>query len=310
VGGRDAGTVFKLTQVATIGTSVMLAVAPNPAPLGQTLTFTATVSSSQGTPTGSVTFYFNGGPVGTGTLNDAGVATFSLSTVGDSIKSYTAIAGSSGSSTYKISQSGLVTVTLTKAIPGVNITASPNPAVPPASVTLTAYVTGVAGTPTGTVTFRVNGTCIGSKTLSGNSVTLTASTSGLPYGTYPVVATYSGDATYTSGHSATLPVVLAKNATSVTLSGAPNPVTPPASVTLVAAVERSASGATGVPTGTVTFYFQTTALGTATLNQSGEAVLTASSEGIPAGNYAITAKYSGDSSDAVSTSTPLTITVK
>jgi uncharacterized repeat protein (TIGR03803 family) len=96
--------------------------------------------------------------------------------------------------------------------------------------------------------------------------------------------------------------------TTTTLAASPNPVTPPSSDTLTATVKRTGSSAT--PTGSVTFYYQTTALGSAKLNGSGVATLQASSSGITAGTYAITAKYSGDSSDAASNSSPVNVVVK
>ena len=94
--------------------------------------------------------------------------------------------------------------------------------------------------------------------------------------------------------------------TQTTLAATPNPVTPPANVTLTATVTRT-TGA-GVPTGSVTFYYETDALGAVTLNGSGQASLTASTKGLAAGSYPITVKYSGDADDLTSTSAPLNVT--
>jgi hypothetical protein len=73
------------------------------------------------------------------------------------------------------------------------------------SVTLTATVTpstqGAA--PTGTVCFATGGTSLGSALLQGNG-TATLTTSALPAGSDPVVATYSGDTTYSGSTSAAL----------------------------------------------------------------------------------------------------------
>ena len=76
------------------------------------------------------------------------------------------------------------------------LAASANPVTPPATETLTATVsrTGAAGTPTGSVTFTSGTIVIGTAGLNGSGVaTLTTSTSGVPAGTYPVVAKYGGD---------------------------------------------------------------------------------------------------------------------
>jgi hypothetical protein len=76
-------------------------------------------------------------------------------------------------------------------------------------------------------------------------------------------------------------------------------------------VKRSATGDAGTPTGSITFYADSsTALGTVKLNSSGVASGSAPSSGYPANTYAITAKYSGDAVDSASTSTSVNVTVK
>ena len=99
-----------------------------------------------------------------------------------------------------------------------------------------------------------------------------------PTPTTTLVSTSPGAATYG------LPVLLSASVTNFVLS------TPTAS-----------------PTGTITFYCGTTALGTGTLNGQGGATLTTST--LPAGADPITASYSGDADNAPSTSTPMTLTV-
>jgi len=217
----------------------------------------------------------------------------------------TTVASSTGYGTvYKI------TVNTTKANSTTALTATPNPAQVGQPVTLQTTVSGTNGTPTGTINFTVGSTSIGSAILNSAGVaTYSASSNGIPPGTYPVVANYSGNAYYKSSASSAYNVVLNKAATATTLTASPNPVTPPASVTLAATVARSASGSTGEPSGTVTFYYGTIALGTASLNGSGQATFAASTKGIPAGKYAITAKYNGDASDVASTSAAVDVTV-
>jgi hypothetical protein len=78
---------------------------------------------------------------------------------------------------------------------------------------------------------------------------------------------------------------------------------------LTATVKRS--GASGTPTGSVTFFVDGAGfLATVKLNSSGVAALTASSKGYPAGKYPITAKYLGDASDTTSTSAAVDVTLK
>jgi uncharacterized repeat protein (TIGR03803 family) len=103
-------------------------------------------------------------------------------------------------------------------------------------------------------------------------------------------------------------LTVAGHPTKTTLTASPSTVTPPEQVALTAMVTRT--GSSSVPSGTVTFYYGTTSLGSAKLNGSGVATLEASSRGVPAGTYGITAKYGGDSADAGSTSTGVNVTVK
>jgi uncharacterized repeat protein (TIGR03803 family) len=96
--------------------------------------------------------------------------------------------------------------------------------------------------------------------------------------------------------------------TQTTLTASPNPVTPPAIVTLTATVTRTTG--TGVPTGPVKFSVGTTVLGNVNLNGSGVATFAASSKGIAAGTYPVVATYSGDASDISSTSAAITVKVQ
>jgi len=63
------------TYVAPIATQTLLSAAPNPSAPGQSVTFTAAVTSQSGVPTGSVTFLDGLSTLGAGNLN-AGVASF------------------------------------------------------------------------------------------------------------------------------------------------------------------------------------------------------------------------------------------
>jgi hypothetical protein len=89
--------------------------------------------------------------------------------------------------------------------------------------------------------------------------------------------------------------LVVNQATTTTTLTAGTPVN--SSVTLSAAVTSVAGGAV---TGTVSFFYGTAPLGTATLNASGQATYTGS---LPAGSLTLTANYSGDANNLASTST-------
>jgi len=81
------GTTITVTKAAT---STSLSSSLNPATIGQSVTFTAIVTSGGGTPTGTVTFYDNAVPLGSGTLV-AGSATLTTSSLAAGTHSITAV---------------------------------------------------------------------------------------------------------------------------------------------------------------------------------------------------------------------------
>ncbi len=94
--------------------------------------------------------------------------------------------------------------------------------------------------------------------------------------------------------------------TTTTLSVAPSAVAEGQSATLSATV-TAATGPT--PSGSVSFFYNHTLLASAKLNDAGSASVSLSSANVPPGAYSIDAKYSGNSSDAASTSAPVSATV-
>ena len=80
-------------ELAPLAAATTLASSANPATFGDSVTFTATVSSNVGTPTGVVTFRDGATPLGTGTLNGFGVATLTTANLGAGSHSMTASYG-------------------------------------------------------------------------------------------------------------------------------------------------------------------------------------------------------------------------
>jgi hypothetical protein len=208
-----------------------------------------------------------------------------------------------------VATSGCTWTTSTARYPGILVTA-PGQIEVGQSITITATAGGPTAIPTGTVTFYSGNAVLGSAQFNNGVASITDSSNGVPPGTYPVTASYSGDANYIATVSAPASVQVLKVSTVTTLTAAPNPATPPAAVTLTAKVVRSYGGAVGTPEGRVTFYDGSLAIGSAALNSSGIATYAASSKGIAAGSYAITAQYAGDVYDSPSTSTAVSVTVQ
>jgi hypothetical protein len=172
---------------------------------------------------------------------------------------------------------------------------SANPSVSGQPLILTANVLPVAAT--GMVTFYDTATLLGTGVLNNGVATLTIST--LSSGQHSLLAYYSGDATYADGFSSFL-IQKILMGTAVALASSANPSTLGQSVNLTATVSPAAA------TGSVAFYDGAAFLGVRTV-LSGQAVLTTSL--LAAGSRSLRARYSGDGTDAPSTSSPLTQTV-
>ena len=286
-------------------TTTTLVVAPNPATVGQPVTFTATVTPAPtGTPLGTVNF-FNGGTVlGSGTVNSSGVATFTTSSLPAGVLSLTAVF--SGNPGFAGSTSAARSVTVNAlTVTTTTLTVVPNPATAGQLVTLTATVTPApTGTPAGLVTFKKGVTVLGTGTLNASGVA-TFTTSSLPVGTYGLTASYPGNAGFAASVSTIQSVTVnAAITTTTTLTVSPNPAQAGQPVTFTVTV---APPPTGTPLGTVNFLNGATSLGMATLNSAGVATLTISN--LPSGTDVITAVFSGNVASAGSTSAAVNLVI-
>jgi hypothetical protein len=182
-----------LTQnVNTNSSATTLSSSVNPSTLGQSVTFTATVIGTGGTPTGTVTFRDGAAAIGSSGLNAGGQATFTTSALAAGNHSITAVYG--GDFTHGSSTSPPVTQTVNLRPTTTVVVSSANPSARGQSVTFTATVAGSGGTPTGTVAFRDGATTLGTATLSGS--TASYSTSSLSVGSHSITAVYGGDAQF------------------------------------------------------------------------------------------------------------------
>ena len=198
-------------------------------------------TSSAGLP---ITYVVTGPAVLNGsslTITGAGTITVTATQAGDSshspvVASTTIVVAQAASST-RLSTSGGVATNGSK-------------------VTLTAQVTSVAGTPTGTVTFLDGSTVLGTAPVnSAGTATLTLST--LPTGVLSLTASYGGDTSYLSSTS-TPTVTQVEDFAIAPSAGTPSvPVVPGASANFTVALTPAAGGflspitltATGLPPG-------------------------------------------------------------
>ena len=295
------GTSATFTVVVA-GTTTALSSIPNPSVVGESVTFTATVSpaSGSGTPTGTVDFFDGATLLGSATLS-GGVATLFTSTL--SVGSHPATAVYSGDADYGASTSPEASQVVNQASTISVLTDDVNPSSFGQSVTFTATVAVAppgAGTPTGTVTFFDGPTSLGTATLSGGVATLT--TSLLTVGSHSIVAAYAGDTDSNGSTSPVLTQVVLQAGTTTTLTSNVNPSSFGQSVTFTATVAAVPPGA-GTPTGNVGFFDGATLLGTAVLI-GGVATITTS--GLSVGSHPLMAVYGGATDFTASTSPVVT----
>ena len=253
-GGSTSSSITQTVNQASSATTLVSSA--NPSVYGQSVTFTATVSTvspGSGTPTGTVNFYDWNTLLGTATLDSYDDATFATSAL--SVASHPIWAEFVGDNNF--SSSGTSSLGLPQTVnqdaTTVSLSTSASPAAFGSSLTISATVSAASpgsGTPTGTVTFYDAGTSLGTGTLS--SGVATYSSSALDAGSHAITASYGGDTNYLTGTSSFL-VQTIKSPVSVTNPGTQSS-TEGGSASLSISASDSTSGtllyaATGLPPG-------------------------------------------------------------
>ncbi|MBA2673404.1 MAG: Ig-like domain repeat protein [Ramlibacter sp.] len=283
-----ASTSGALTQVIDAAASTAaLSSSLNPAPYGQTVTFTASVAGS-GSPTGSITFKDGTTVVGTATLA-GGAASWSKANLAGGSHSMTAVYG--GDANNAASTSPVLTQTISVASTTTTLSSGLNPSTYGQTVTFTASLAG-GGDATGTVTFKEGTTVLGTATVAAGAASWTTST--LKAGGHAITAAYAGDANNAASTSAALTQTVAAFTTTTTLTASANPTNAGQTVTFTATVTGSNPG------GAVTFKDGATTLGTANLGAGG--IASFATTRLAPGSHAITAAYAGDANHTASTS--------
>ena len=257
------------------------------------MTFTAAVSSDNGTPTGTVTFTIGGASEPPIALS-GGAAELTTATL--SVGDHTVSATYDGDASFNSSAAAPIVQTV-KRRSTTNIVSSVSSTKLGQPVTFTATVSGTGGPPTGTVVFRNGGVNLASRPLSAGAATF--KTSALAVGTHTITATYQGDAGFIGSSSSSLTHTVQKGGTTTTVVATAGPVLPGEEVEITATV-AAASPASGTPAGTVVFRQGTKVLGNAPL-VGGQAALT--TRELLIGDDSVTARFSGSTSFNVSIGT-------
>ncbi len=292
----NSSSITVLVRQATTVTA--LASSANPLTQGDALTLTASISTDSPNAGGEVTFLDGNTSLGKVSVVPNGAATLTIQNL--SLGNHSITVAYSGDTNHAASTS----VTLPELVvqrSSLTLTSSVNPSISGKAVLFTGQITGYPA-PTGSATFRDNGTVLGTVQL--NAVGVAAlETSTLSVGTHTISFIYSGDTNFSTSTAQITQTVL--NATThTTLSATANPTTYGASLGLSASV--SSNG--GAATGKVIFSDGNLAIGSAVVDANGVAVLTTTA--LSPGTHTITATYLGDGKASPSTSLPLSSVVK
>src|SRR5271165_1555720 len=263
--GHGVAAILVITAIpvsrasAPVTTTTTLTSSQNPLTYGQSVTFTATVSSLSGTPVGRVTFKNGSAFLGSATLT-AGVAIITTAVVGAGTRSITAVYN--GTAAFTGSTSSVLSQVVDQAATTTALTSSQNPSTYGQSVTFIATVSSsYAGTPSGKVTFKVGKTVLGSGSLSGGAASYTTSVTQLAGGTTSVIATYSGGVNFSGSTSGAYSQTVSPAPTTNVLTSSLNPANTGQGVTLTTTLNSTA----GTPSGNVEFLDGTTTIGVVAL---------------------------------------------
>jgi len=265
----------------------------NPSNFGQSITLTAAVQSSSGTPTGTATFYDGANTIGAAPLI-SGSSQFTTAALFSGTHSITAVY--SGDGTFDSSTSNNVNQAVNQGGMPTTLISTPNPSIVGQAVTFTAAVAGEYVLPTGTVSLSIS--------LNKNPVVLPLTNGKAVYaytfnlaGPRTVTASYSGDADNPPSVSAPINQQVNPLTQTSLMSSVNSP-----SVGQLVTYTATVTGQNGVPTGSVTFTINSNKPVTMPL-AGGQAVFPWTF--LYAGPHTITASYSGDANNAPSVSSPL-----
>jgi hypothetical protein len=316
--GSSAQTVNQAVTVVTLQSTV------SESKFGQSVSYTAQVTTQApgaGVPTGTVSFSETpaGGspqPIGgakplspTGNANQSGAQSDAIAVLAAGSYTITAtysggtgsnFAASSGDITQVVDPAGTM-VTLQSSSPTFAVFGQP--------VSYTATVNALApgaGIPTGTVSFKANGTTdLGTIGLNNSGQATSNSISTLnPAQPNSITATYTNaDGNFVTGTMATFQQLVLPDPTTTVITTSPQQSVFGQPVNLIATVSADPPGA-GVPTGSVEFTINGTDVGTpVNLNGSGVATLNGIANLQP-GTYAISAVYSNADGDFAGSANP------
>jgi large repetitive protein len=295
-----------IADVDEAATTVTVTTVSPQSVVGQSVVYTASITSSVPGETGTVQFDDNGSLIGTGAVS-GGLATFETSALTLGTHPITAIYEGDdnfvgGSSTNTVLQ------TVGPAATSTQLTSTHDPGLVGETIAYTATVAASSpgsGAPTGTVSFSNAGnpipTCQGLLLPAAAPPAVTCSQAydiAFPQG---ITASYSGDASFTAS-AGTMAEQVSPVTTTTTLDTSPSASTSGQSVTLTATVAPASGEAD--PDGSVSFSLGGTVLGDSVLStENGVSSASMLLTTLPIGSDPVTASFDGSTSFLPSAST-------
>ena len=286
-------------------TTLTLGSSKSPSLVGQSVTFTVTSNSSDGTHPSPVVLA-DGGTTLAVLSPTSGTSTYTTSALiagqHPLTASFAGDAAHTAATANFLQLVGNYTPTTTV------ISSSQNPSVFSQSVTLTAHVSSSSGVPTGSVVFLDGTTQLGSAvTLDGNG-NATYMTSTFAVGNHDITANYTATGAYANSTGMFTQTVNG-DPTQAVLVVAPTMATYGTTVTMTATVSALPPyGGTGIATGTVTFFDGATTLGTASISATTSAATFMIST-LSGGTHNINCTYNGAANYATSNCTAVIVTI-
>jgi hypothetical protein len=285
----NTGTLSGGQTVNQASSKTTISSGENPSYYGDSVIFTAAVTSPGGTPTGSVQFLVDGQNFGAPAVLSGGSATIQETWL--AAGKYTVTAKYYGDANHLASSGALSGgQTVNKQQTDTRVSSSENPSYYGDTVTFTAEVSDRDDTTAGgTVQFVVDGKNFGAPvSLSGGYATIQETS--FAAGNHTVTANYSGDGSHLSSSGALNgPQTVKKQQTDTRVSSSADPSTLGEAVTFTAEVSDRDDTTAG---GTVQFQVDGKNFGAPVSLSGGYATIQETS--LAVGNHTVTANYSGD----------------
>jgi len=292
----NTGTLEGGQTVNQLQSNTKVTSSENPSYYGDSVTFTATVTSSDGAPTGGTVLFAVDGVVFSPVPLSGGIVTIQDTSL--SAGHHTVTAGYSGDTNHQGSSGTLSGgQTVNKQQTDTRVSSSENPSYYGDSVTFRADVSDRADTIAGgTVQFKIDGKTFGGPvTLSGGTA-FSSATSSLGAGSHTVTAVYSGDKNHLASSGDLGGQTVNKQQTDTRVSSSADPSNFGQTITFRADVNDRDETIAG---GTVQFVIDGKNSG-APVTLSGGSATSSQISTLTVGNHTVTANYSGDSNHLAS----------